>query len=141
EILRVGRQLADAYVHTGQIPSAIREYEEIIQRQPDAADVAEIIEQLLQKVRSAPKEGRLKASTSDGTQIDIPWGDLASIDEALIATDKTRIDGSPDRRKILQGDDGLEPFGRFLSNNNLFSRSRVQDAVKRVREMNANDEG
>jgi tetratricopeptide (TPR) repeat protein len=141
DILRVGRQLADAYVHTGQIPSAIREYEEIVQRQPDATDVAEIIEELLQRVRTAPKEGRLKASTSDGTQIDIPWGDLGSVDEALIATDKTRIDGSPERRKVLQGDDGLEPFGRFLANNNLFSRSRVQEAIKKVREINANDQG
>jgi len=52
DVIKTSRRIAEAYVHLGQLSSAILEYESILQRQPDDADVLAALGEIESKASS-----------------------------------------------------------------------------------------
>src|SRR6266545_3655241 len=52
EVVKTSRRIAQAYVHLGQLSSAILEYESILQRRPDDADVLAALGEIESKASS-----------------------------------------------------------------------------------------
>src|SRR5215211_3441492 len=66
EVIDTSRRIAEAYVHLGQLSSAILEYESILQRQPDNASVLAALGEIEAKANSLSS-----AAVSVGTDVDV----------------------------------------------------------------------
>src|SRR3954449_52885 len=54
QVIATSKRIAQAYMHMGQLSSAILEYETILQRSPDDPDVQEALKQIESKATSFP---------------------------------------------------------------------------------------
>ena len=69
EIINTSKRIAQAYMQSGQLSSAILEYETVLQRRPDDADVQAVLKQIEDKAnsgagQSAPVEAPAAAPVS-----------------------------------------------------------------------------
>lgn len=98
DVIHTSKRIAQAYMQTGQLSSAILEFETVLQRQPDDAEV-----------QAALREIESKASNADGAEpADMEPAALAMAPEAAISpSKKTRVvageveDGRAMLRKIF----------------------------------------
>jgi len=157
EALSVARRLADTYVELGQYSAAMLEYEGILQKDPDNAEVIAALGDVEDKLQ---KSGQLKPSTN-GTAMNAPAPAPASIpapssinlDFRTIASDggtlmttaaTMRPDGSSGMRLALQteqlnlnlADDGNEALAKFLIQHRLVTEEVVSSALERVQKKN-----
>ena len=138
--LAVTRQLADTYVRLGQFSSAMLEYEGILLHKPDSAEVQAIIAELETKLYQG-KSGNPAApiALDFGIEETSEFMDPGiSTEPALIATSDTQLPDTivPLPHPALE-QDGNDPLARFLIQHRLASQEIVENALARVRSLNA----
>jgi hypothetical protein len=109
DVVNTSRRIAQAYVHLGQLSSAILEYESILQRRPDDADVLAALGDIESKASSLSGDNvvempepaervRLAPASSNGSAFRKPV--LADIDDGRTTMHKLFVDS----KLISQGD-------------------------------------
>ena len=139
--LAVSRRLADAYMDLGQYASALLEYEGILQKEPDNAEVIAAlgeVEARLQAVQTA--------TSSNGAGIALDFRAVVQEGGNLIATKKTQatervsmsgaMDSAAVAARLEHADDGNDALVRFLIQHKLASADVVNQAITIVRKKN-----
>jgi len=134
DALAVTRRLADTYMHQGQYSSALLEYEGILQKEPDNAEVVALLGEVEAKL--AEPADRAKSSNS---AIDVDFGSIAVDDPTLITINQTRKETETSSTAPISLDnDGNEPLAKFLVQHRLATEDTVAGALDRVRRINKN---
>jgi tetratricopeptide (TPR) repeat protein len=141
EALVVSRRLADAYMDLGQYSSALLEYEGILQKDPDNAEVIAAlgeVEARLQAVQSA-SAGNAAAIALDFRAVVQEGGNLITTKKTQ-TTDRVSMSGAMDSAAVaarLEGsEDGNDALVRFLIQHRLASADVVNQAITIVRKRN-----
>jgi tetratricopeptide (TPR) repeat protein len=155
EALSVARRLADTYVDLGQFSAAMLEYEGILQKEPDNAEViaalGDVEEKLQRSGQLKPQASTPAAAAPAPTTIAPPSG--INLDFRTITTDggtlmttaaTMRPDGSSGMRLALAAeqvnfslaDDGNEALAKFLIQHRLVTEEVVSSALERVQKKN-----
>lgn len=139
DALAVTRKLADTYYADGQYSSALLEYEGILQKEPDAADVLAMLGEVESKLQAAPAP-EAAAPHHANSPISLDFGSVIAEDPALITTNATV---KPDNHSVhLKLDnDGNEPLAKFLIQHKLAPENLVRDSLDRVNKLNKNNIG
>lgn len=140
ESLVVSRRLADAYMDLGQYASALLEYEGILQKEPDNAEIIAALGEV---------EARLQAvqtATANNAGIALDFRAVVQEGGNLIATKKTQaaerfsMTGAMDSAAVaarLEGaEDGNDALVRFLIQHKLAIPDVVNQAITIVRKKN-----
>jgi tetratricopeptide (TPR) repeat protein len=153
EALSVARKLADTYVDLGQFSAAMLEYEGILQKDPDNAEVIMALGDVEEKLQ---KSGQLKPQTNapaaspalaPPSAINLDFRTITTEGGTLMTTPATmRPDGSSGMRLALQAeqisislaDDGNEALAKFLIQHRLVTEEVVSSALERVQKKNKN---
>ena len=153
EALTVARRLGDTYVELGQYSAAMLEYEGILQKDSNNAEVMAALGEVEEKLM---KSGQLKPpsaaslgsppSGSLGGGIDLDFRAVLSDGGTLMATAATlRPDGGSGMRlagaeqiNLSLTDDGNEPLAKFLVQHRLVTEEVVSSALERVAKKNKN---
>ncbi len=139
DALTVTRKLADAYYSQGQYASALLEYEGILQKDPDAADVVAMLGEVEAKLHS-PAPQKDSGDPDAPSAISVDFGSVVE-DPTLITTHQTvKADGTPGLHFKLDSD-GNEPLAKFLIQHKLVPEDVVLQAVDRVQRMNRDQSG
>jgi tetratricopeptide (TPR) repeat protein len=141
EASSASRRLADAYMDLGQFASALLEYEGILQREPDNAEIIAAlgeVEARLQAVQTA--------TAANGAGIALDFRAVVQEGGNLIATKKTQsaerismsgaVDSATVAARLEQCDDGNEALVRFLIQHKLASPDVVNQSITIVRKKN-----
>jgi tetratricopeptide (TPR) repeat protein len=134
--LAMARRLGDSYLELGQFSSALIEYEGILQKQPDNAEIIAALGEVEQRLQSMMKEAQ------GGAVISLDFGRVTDGGN-LMATKKTVGDrssstslaGSVDAR-LQNASDGNEPLMRFLLQHRLAPDDVVRQALTVTRKKN-----
>ena len=153
EALGVARKLADTYVELGQFSAAMLEYEGILQKDPNNAEVIAALGEVEEKLQ---KSGQLKPPSAApaaptapppsglGGGINLDFRAAISDGGTLMTTAATlRPDGGsgmrlavPDQINLTLTEDGNEPLAKFLIQHRLVSEEIVNSALERVTKKN-----
>ena len=148
EALAITRKLADTYSGMGQYSSALLEYEGILQKEPNAPGVAELLRDVEQKLH--------QSGGANGPGTDGACGPVSGASEhrlglrpdltgrgILITTGATRRGESAAKKEIARvlDNDGNEPLAKFLVQHRLVSEEVVQAAMEFVQKTNKNING
>jgi tetratricopeptide (TPR) repeat protein len=134
DALKVTRKLADTYYALGQFSSALLEYEGILQKDPDNAEVVAMLGEVEGKLHPASAKGQDKSQNPD-SPIAMDFGAIISDDPTLITTSATiKPEGSGVELKL--DSDGNEPLAKFLIQHRLAPEDVVQTALDRVTKIN-----
>lgn len=159
EALAIARKLADTYVELGQYSAAMLEYEGILQKDPDNAEVMAALGTVEEKLQ---KSGQLKPKPEGGApasavtpsvipapaSINLDFRSFANttIDGGTLMTTPAtmRPDGSSGMRLAMQAealnlslaDDGNEALAKFLIQHRLVTEEVVSSALERVQKKN-----
>jgi hypothetical protein len=155
EALGVARKLADTYVELGQYSAAMLEYEGILQKEPDNAEVIAALGDVEEKLQ---KSGQLKPAAPSANHtpapkpatipppagINLDFRTVATDGGTLMTTPATlRLDGGSAMRPASQldininlGDDGNEALAKFLIQHRLVTEEVVSSALERVQKKN-----
>jgi len=152
EALTVARRLGDTYVELGQYSAAMLEYEGILQKDSNNAEVMAALGEVEEKLM---KSGQLKPPTASsvaapsgslGGGIDLDFRAVLSDGGTLMTTAATlRPDGgsgmrlaSADQINLSLTDDGNEPLAKFLIQHRLVTEEVASSAMERVTKKNKN---
>lgn len=156
EALSVARRLGDTYVELGQYSAAMLEYEGILQKDSNNAEVmaalGEVEEKLIKSGQLKPASATpaapatLAPSGSLGGGIDLDFRAAISDGGTLMTTPATlRPDGgsgmrlrASDHIDLSLTDDGNEPLAKFLIHHRLVTEEVVSSALERVTKKNKN---
>lgn len=156
EALVIARKLADTYVELGQYSAAMLEYEGILQKDADNAEVMAALGEVEEKLQ---KSGQLKPQSSamSAPSIPAPSGSLGGginldfrsvISEGggtLMTTAATlrpetgsgmRLATPGEQINLSLTDDGNAPLAKFLIQHRLVSEEVVSSALERVTKKN-----
>jgi tetratricopeptide (TPR) repeat protein len=153
EALSIARKLADTYVALGQYSAAMLEYEGILQKDANNAEVMAALGEVEEKLH---KSGQLKPAAaapakpapapggSLGGGINLDFRTVLSEGGTLMTTPATlRADGGSSMRFGAQAEvnlslsnDGNEPLAKFLIQHKLVSEEVVSSALERVTKKN-----
>jgi tetratricopeptide (TPR) repeat protein len=161
EALAIARKLADTYVELGQYSAAMLEYEGILQKDPDNAEVIAAlgtVEDKLQKSGQLKPKPDLNGNSPSGVptptvipapaSINLDFRSFASttLDGGTLMTTAAtmRPDGSSGMRLGMQADalnlslsdDGNEALAKFLIQHRLVTEEVVSSALERVQKKN-----
>jgi tetratricopeptide (TPR) repeat protein len=157
EALNVARRLGDTYVELGQFSAAMLEYEGILQKDQDNAEVmaalGDVEEKLQKSGQLKPNAGVTAGKASSHAPGTPPASGAINLDFRTIATDggtltttpaTMRPDGSSAMRLAGQGeqinlnlaDDGNEALAKFLIQHRLVTEEVVSSALERVQKKN-----
>jgi tetratricopeptide (TPR) repeat protein len=137
DIIRISKRIAEAYTQMGQLSSAILEYETVLQRQPNDADVQTALRQIEDKASNSATQSAAAEPAALTSQ-----ADTTRIHKRAHATQEEIDDGRKTMRKIFvdskiisAGDfdlcwhtpdltsaqpDVAEPFIQMLNDKGLF---------------------
>jgi tetratricopeptide (TPR) repeat protein len=135
DALAITRKLADSFVRTGQYSSAMLEYEDILQKEPESPDIIAIL---------ADVEAKLQQASSESLHASIPgeFGPDLGYNPTLITTSATvKFDEDRQAHQVQLDNDGNEPLAKFLMQHQLAPDSLVISCLDRVRKMNRNISG
>jgi len=137
EALTVTRKLADTYYALGQYSSALLEYEGILQKEPDSADVVAMLGEVESKLHPGGRSDTVSDSDTL-SPISLDFGAVIADDPTLIATSATvKPDGTDAAGIRLKLDnDGNEPLAKFLIQHKLADEGLVRNALDRVNKLN-----
>lgn len=143
EATAVSRKLAEAFMELGQYSSALLEYENILQNNPDDTEVIValgVVEQRLQEAQSTGGDGGAAVG------IDLDFKEVVEKNNNLIATKYTQAKGrialpsSADSAavtaRLAGADDGNDALAKFLTQHRLIPDAVVQQALIMVRKKN-----
>jgi len=132
DALAVTRKLADSFVRTGQYSSAMLEYEDILQKEPDSPEIIALLGDVEAKLQQA-------SADSLGQSITDEFGADSGYNPTLITTNATvKFDEERQAQQIRLDNDGNEPLAKFLMQHQLAPDSLVISCLDRVRKMNRN---
>ncbi len=136
DALNITRQLADTYYSLGQYASALLEYEGILQKDPEAADVVAMLGEVELKLQGpAPSTGETAASA-----ISVDFNSVVADDPTLITTNST-VKSDVSGVQIKLESDGNEPLAKFLIQHKLAPEDVVMAALERVNKINKSTGG
>ena len=157
EALSVARRLGDTYVELGQFSAAMLEYEGILQKEPDNAEViaalGDVEEKLQKSGQLKPNAGGPADQTPSRTPGTIPAPSSINLDFRTIATEGgtlmttaatmrpdggsgMRLAGHAEQINISLADDGNEALAKFLIQHRLVTEEVVSSALERVQKKN-----
>ncbi len=150
DALVAARRLADTYLELGQFSSATLEYEGILQKQPDNAEViaalGEVEERLAKSGQRIPDSVAPATNrTANGAiNLDFKSAVVDHGDPSLITTAQTlRLDGASIRAAAVAPDlaeklteDGNEALAKFLIQHRIVPEEVVGSALERVQKRN-----
>lgn len=142
EALAITRKLADTYYAQGQFSSAMLEYEGILQKEPQNAEVKAKLGEVEAKLNPGAQQpgetaAPFKLSMSDAASGGIAVDFAAAIndDPTLITTNATvRTQGVTPQYK-LDGD-GNDALAKFLIQHKLAAEDVVRNSLERVKKLN-----
>jgi tetratricopeptide (TPR) repeat protein len=136
--LGIARRLGDSYLELGQFSSALIEYEGILQKQPDNAEIIAALGEVEQRLQTIQKEAQ------GNSVINLDFGRVTETGN-IIATKKTvgerpsstaaGMAGKVDARLASAGD-GNEALMRFLLQHRLAPDDVVRQALTITRKKN-----
>ena len=142
ESLTVCRRLADTYMALAQYASALIEYESILQKQPDNAEVIAALGEVEQRLQQLQTDAQ-----SGGENINLDFRSAVLDTGNLIATKQTQsvqlrgpaISGDHKvlAEKLAAADDGQKTLMKFLVQHRLVSEDIAMQALHLVRRRNA----
>jgi tetratricopeptide (TPR) repeat protein len=157
EALSVARRLGDVYVDLGQYSAAMLEYEGILQKDPDNAEVIAALGDVEEKLQ---KSGQLKPTAgakTDGERasapstipapagINLDFRTVSVEGGTLMTTAATmrpdgssgmRLAGQAEQLNINLAEDGNEALAKFLIQHRLVTEEVVSSALERVQKKN-----
>ncbi len=137
DALAITRKLADAYYSLGQYSSALLEYEGILQKEPNNAEVTKMlaeVETKLHPVNGKPSEKSIQPADSP---ISMDFGSIIAEDPTLITTSATiKPEGAGVELKLEN--DGNEALAKFLIQHRLAPEETVRTSLERVTKINKN---
>jgi tetratricopeptide (TPR) repeat protein len=140
QALGISRRLGDSYLELGQYSSALIEYEAILQKQPDNAEVIAALGEVEQRLQATQKTAQ-----QNGAVINLDFGDVVKSGGNIIATKKTVGDrgssGSANvsaalAAKLGGAGDGNDALVRFLLQHRLAPEDVVTQALSVARKKN-----
>lgn len=136
EALAVTRRLADAFVRTGQYSSAMLEYEDILQKEPDSPEIMAVLAEVEAKLQQASPDGSEQALNGNYAAEDIGYSPTLITTSSTVKYEEEKAHGN-----IHIDNDGNEPLAKFLMQHQLAPDEAVISALDRVRKMNRNLDG
>ena len=130
DAIAITRKLADAFVRTGQFSSAMLEYEDILQKEPDSPDILATLNEMEAKLNRALSDNQPHHSLSDDPSY--------SYHSSLIAINSTQK-AEEEKQAIPPpnlDNDGNEPLAKFLMQHQLAPDDLVISSLDRVRKTN-----
>ena len=112
DVVNTSRRIAEAYVHLGQLSSAILEYESILQRRPDNASVL-----------AALGEIESKASSLSGAA---PAIELIEPGERVLSTVTAANGKGPQKPSASELDDGKATMHKLFVDSKLISQGEFE---------------
>ena len=141
ESLGVGRRLADTYMELGQYSSALLEYEGILQKEPDNAEIIAALGEVEQRLHSLQTAGQ-----PQGDAIALDFRSVVQDGGNLITTKKTQAkermnstmsgDSQAVAEKLSGSEDGNDALARFLVQNHLAPEDIVSQSLHIIRRKN-----
>jgi tetratricopeptide (TPR) repeat protein len=137
DALKITRKLADTYYTQGQFSSALLEYEGILQKDPQNAEVVTRLEEVEQKLHPVNGKATDKNAASDeDNSIAMDFGVIVSDDPTLIAINSTVKPDSPGNAPVKLEGDGNEALAKFLIQHRLATEETVKMCLERVTKAN-----
>jgi tetratricopeptide (TPR) repeat protein len=140
DALSITRKLADTYYAQGQYSSALLEYEGILQKDPNNAEIVAMLGEVEGKLHGASgTNGKTVEKTQQVAGVDSPismdFGSIISDDPTLITTNATVKPEGPNKELKLDND-GNEALAKFLIQHRLAPEEGVKTSLERVMKIN-----
>jgi tetratricopeptide (TPR) repeat protein len=97
DVIKTSKRIAQAYMQSGQLSSAILEYETVLQRRPDDADVQSALQQIEDRANNMAEQANVVESAS----VSIPHPDTTKSHKKAHAAPAEIDDGRKTMRKIF----------------------------------------
>jgi tetratricopeptide (TPR) repeat protein len=97
DVIKTSKRIAQAYMQSGQLSSAILEYETVLQRRPDDADVQAALQQIEARANNMAEQATVVESAS----VSIPHPDTTKSHKKAHAAPAEIDDGRKTMRKIF----------------------------------------
>ena len=97
DVIKTSKRIAQAYMQSGQLSSAILEYETVLQRRPDDADVQSALRQIEDRANNMAEQ----AAAVESASVSIPHSDTAKSHKKAHAAPAEIDDGRKTMRKIF----------------------------------------
>ncbi|HTY87083.1 MAG TPA: hypothetical protein VMB80_06430 [Candidatus Acidoferrum sp.] len=97
DVIKTSKRIAQAYMQTGQLSSAILEYETVLQRRPDDGDVQAALRQIEDRANNMAEQAAVVESAS----VSIPHSDTAKSHKKAHAAPAEVDDGRKTMHKIF----------------------------------------
>lgn len=132
--ISMGRRLADTYMELGQYSSALLEYEGILQKEPDNADIIAALGEVEQRLHA------LQTASQQNGPIALDFGNIMATKKTL-ATERMTSTMTGDNKavaeKLAGAEDGNDALNRFLIQHRLAPEDIVSQALHIVRRKNS----
>jgi tetratricopeptide (TPR) repeat protein len=139
EMLGISRRLADSYLELGQYSSALLEYEGILQKQPDNAEIIAALGEVEQRLQTAQKEAQGNSVISlDFSKVVLDGGNIMTTKKTA-GERPSPVTGSAHAAAGARLDglsDGNEALMRFLLQHRLAPEDVVTQAMSITRRKN-----
>lgn len=144
EALSITRKLAETYVELGQFSAAMLEYEGILQKDPENAEISAALAEVEQKLQASGqlKSGSPAAEPPPGAAINLDFKSVTDGGTLMTTNATLRADGASGMRlgsekiNLSLSDDGNEPLAKFLIQHRLATEEIVSSALERVHKKN-----
>ena len=135
DALDITRKLADTYYALGQYSSALLEYEGILQKDPNNAEVVAILGEVEGKLHTVNGKAQEKPQQQSDSPIAMDFGAIIAEDPTLITTSATI---KPEREgvEIKLENDGNEALSKFLIQHRLAPEEAIRACLDRVTKAN-----
>jgi len=129
EAIAITRKLADAFVRTGQFSSAMLEYEDILQKEPDSPDVIATLNEM---------EAKLNRALSDNLPNHSRTDDPSHSYHSSLTTIASTLKSEEEKQSLPPNldSDGNEPLAKFLMQHQLVPDDLVISSLDKVRKIN-----
>ena len=134
--MEVARRLADSFLELGQYSCALLEYEVILQKQPDNAEVIAALGEVEQRLQSLQKDAQ------GSSVISLDFSKVVADTGNIIATKNTNTErpgtgpAASSGSARLDANDGNDALVRFLVQHRLAPEDVVTQCVSMVRKKN-----
>lgn len=144
ESLAVSRRLADTYMDLAQYSSALLEYEGILQKEPDNAEIIAALGEVEARLQASQQQG---GGDANGAPIALDFRGVVQDGGNLMATKKTQVsersalpgaglDSETIAARLEGADDGHDVLVRFLTQHRLVPDDVLLQSLSIVRRKN-----
>jgi tetratricopeptide (TPR) repeat protein len=134
DALDITRKLADTYYAQGQYSSALLEYEGILQKNPNDAEVVAMLGEVETKLN--PVNGKVpEKPVAPDSPIAMDFGAIIAEDPTLITTSAT-VKPESNGTELKLDNDGNEALAKFLIQHRLAPEEAVKACLERVTRTN-----